>query len=379
MKPRRLSIIFCSAALVLVISTAFSELSADTSGNLVSKGNDSFRQGDYKSAAAYYQKASVEKPESPVILFNTGAALYKEGDFKEAREYFQKAAEKTRELNLESRAWYNMGNCSFREGQRQADSDLEKALEHYKESVRLYGTALEKDSTVTDAALNMEVARIVIKDLLDRIKQREEKKKRQQKKMREIVDSLVSLADRQDKALQRDRELTSEKSKGASGWKDRVGNLQEKQKSIKEGTAEVNDKLKGMFDKKPPSSVEQALSHIDSSLAGQNTAVEKLSVFEPEKASDGQKESSEQLRKAVAELTDNQDKEQKKKEQREKGDKQNKKNNKQKNQQQKKEKEKEPEKKVNETAKDILSEEKKNREKRKRQSGSGYRDVDKDW
>ncbi|MDZ7859122.1 MAG: tetratricopeptide repeat protein [Candidatus Krumholzibacteriota bacterium] len=379
MKPRKLLIIFCIASLVLVISTAFSELTADTSGDLVSKGNDSFRQGDYKSAAEYYQKASVKKPESPVILFNIGAALYKEGNFKEAGEYFKKAAGKTRELNLESRAWYNMGNCSFREGRRQTDSDLEKALEHYKESVRLYGTALEKDSTVTDAALNMEVARIVIKDLLDRIKEQEEKKKKQQKKMREIVDSLVSLAGRQDKALQRDRELASEKSKGVSGWKERVGNLEKKQKSIKEGTAGVNDKLKEMFDKKPPSSVKQALSHIDSSLAGQKDAAERLSAFEPENASGGQKVSSEQLKKAIAELTDNQDENQQKKEQQGKGDKQNKKNDKQKKPQQKKQKEKEPAKKENETAKDILSEEKESREKRKRQSGSGYRDVDKDW
>jgi len=177
MKVYKLSVISALVAMVLLFSAAFSDLAADTPGKLVSKGNDSFRKGDYKSAVEYYEKASVKKPESPVILFNRGDVFYKKGDFKEASEYFKKAANKTRELALEAKAWYNMGNCAFREGQRQTDSDLKKALEHYEESVRLYGTTLERDSTLTDAALNLEVARLVIKDLLDRIKQQEEQQK----------------------------------------------------------------------------------------------------------------------------------------------------------------------------------------------------------
>jgi hypothetical protein len=381
MKIYKLSMISIAVTMILVFSAACSDLIADTPGNLVSKGNESFRKGDYKGAVGYYEKASVKKPESSVILFNTGDVLYKKGDFKGAEEYFRKAASKTRELDLEARAWYNMGNCAFRDGQRQADSDLKKALEQYKESVRLYGTALERDSTLTDAALNMEVARLVIKDILDRIKQQEEKMKQQQEKMRGIVDSLVSLADRQDRALQESKKLSAEKSKGVSGWKNDTGKLGKKQEDIKRGTSDVKDKLKEMFDKKIPPSVQQAQAHIDSSLTGQEEAAERISDLEPENAAVGQKESSEQLKKAIASLTENKDKKQEKKQEQDKGNKQKNKNNKQQDQQdqQKKQNQQASKKKENETAEKILSEEKKNREKREQQASSGYRSVEKDW
>ncbi|MCD6380454.1 tetratricopeptide repeat protein [bacterium] len=378
MKIYKLSMISAAVAMTLVFSAAFSNLAADSPRNLVSKGNESFRKGDYKGAVGYYEKASVKEPESSVILFNTGDVLYRKGDFKGAAEYFEKTASKTRELALEARAWYNMGNCAFRDGQRQTDSDLKKALEQYKESVRLYGTALGRDSTLTDAALNMEVARLVIKDILDRIKQQEEKMKQQQEKMREIVDSLVSLADRQDKALQESKKLSAEKSKGVSGWKDGTGKLGKKQEEIKRGTSDVKDKLKEMFDKKIPPPVQQAQAHIDSSLTGQGNAAERISDFEPENAVVGQKESSEQLKKAIASLTENKDNQKQKKKDQNKGNKQKNKDNKQ-QEQPKKQAEKASEKKENETAEKIISEEKKNREKREQQAGSGYRSVEKDW
>ena len=380
MKIYKLSIVSAAATLILVFSALSSALFADTPGKLVSKGNESFRNGDYKGAVEYYEKASVKKPESSVIFFNTGDAFYKKGDFKGAAEYFKKAAIKTRELALESRAWYNMGNCAFREGQRQVENDLEKALEHYQESVGLYGTALERDSTLADAALNMEVARLVIKDILDHIKKQKEKMEQQQEKMREIVDSLVSLAGRQDKALQEGRELSVEKSNGSSDWKDGTGKLKKRQEEIRKGTTDVKDKLKEMFEKKIPPPVQQAQAHIDSSLSGQGDAAEKLSALEPENAADGQKESSGQLKKAIASLTENEDKQQGKQQekQQEKGNKQKEDNNEQ-QEQQKREIEKESEKKEKETAKDILSEEKENREKRRKQAGSGYRPVEKDW
>ena len=377
MKIYKLSIMLAAATLILVFSALFSDLTADTPEKLVSTGNESFRKGDYKSAVEYYERASVKKPESAVILFNTGDALYKKGDFKGAAEYLRKAAIKTRELVLEARAWYNLGNCAFREGQRQGDSDLEKSLEHYQESVGWYGTALERDSTLTDAAVNMEVTRLVIKDLLDRIKQQKEKMEQQQEKMREIVDSLVSHAGRQDKAMQEGEELSAEKSNGYSDWKNGAGKLEKKQQKIKKGTTDVKDKLNEMFEKKIPPPVQQAQAHIDSSLTGQGDAAEKLSALEPENALGGQKESSEQLKKAIASLTENEDKQQDKQQQ-DKGNKQENKDNKQ-QEQPKKQEDKASEKIENETAKDILSEEKENREKRKRQAGSGYRSVDKDW
>ncbi|HSG29360.1 MAG TPA: tetratricopeptide repeat protein, partial [Candidatus Krumholzibacterium sp.] len=174
------------ASMIVVLASALllsaaPSADAESPEGLVKKGNSDFMAGEYEKALELYERASVKSPESAVIAFNLGDVYYRMDDFAKAREKFQEAAMKTRELPLEARAWYNIGNCAFSEGARQLDSDLEKALGLYRESVGFYQTALEKDPELSDAAHNMEIARLMIKDLLDRI----QKQKEEMDKMRE--------------------------------------------------------------------------------------------------------------------------------------------------------------------------------------------------
>ena len=146
---------------------------ADSPGRLVSKGNREYHKKSYAKALDLYDKASVKAPESAIVAFNKGDAFYRTGDYQKAREQFQQAASKTKSLPFESKAWYNLGNCSFESAKRQEDSDLQKALESLEESVKFYGTSLEKDPANKSAAENLEIARLKIKDLLDKIKKQQ--------------------------------------------------------------------------------------------------------------------------------------------------------------------------------------------------------------
>jgi Ca-activated chloride channel homolog len=147
---------------------------ADSPGRLVSKGNKQYHKKDYGKALGLYDRASVKAPESAIIAFNKGDAFYKQGDLEKAREQFKIAASKTTSLPFESKAWYNLGNVAFKDGVRQEDSDLQKALESLEESVKSYNTALEKDPDNKVAAENLEIARLKIKDLLDKQKQQQQ-------------------------------------------------------------------------------------------------------------------------------------------------------------------------------------------------------------
>jgi len=167
----------CAAALFFCMSlaaTASAPAFADSPGGLVSKGNKQYHRKDYGKALELYDKASVRAPESAIIAFNKGDAFYKKGDLEKAREQFQQAASKTKSLPFEAKAWYNLGNCAFKAGGREEDSDLQKALQSYEESVKFYGTSLEKDPNLKPAAQNMEIARLKIKDLLDKMKQQQQ-------------------------------------------------------------------------------------------------------------------------------------------------------------------------------------------------------------
>ncbi len=366
------SMLLTAAFLLAATGTAF----GDSPGKLVARGNRSFGRGDYDRAIEQYEKASVRTPESPVVAFNLGDAYYRKEDYQKAREYFEDAALKTTDLSLEANAWYNLGNCAVREAGRQVDSDLEKALELYQESVRFYGTALEKDPDFSDAAFNMEIARLVIKDLLDKIKKQQEMLQAQQEKMKEILDSLSTLIARETDATGRSSGLASDERRRPQGWEDRVERLERDQMKIEDGTGEVKRKFQDLFPEQQPPPVARASSHLDTSLSNQRDALQDLDARKPGEASADLEEALEQLKKALADLTEGQQQPQ--------GGDQGEEQQKEQTQQEHQEPEENRQQQAvatprDETAQDILDEEKENKEKRQREARQRYRRVDKDW
>lgn len=369
-----------TAASSIFLFAATGHALADSPGRLVARGNGSLKGGDYDRAVEYYEKASVRAPESPVIAFNMGNAYYRKEEFSKARGYFEDATLKSRDLELEAKAWYNMGNCAFREAGRQVDSDMEKALEYYQECVRFYGTALEKDPELTDAAHNMEVARLVIKDLLDRIKKQQEEQKEQQEMMKEVVDSLVALIERQRDVMKQGEKLEGEKTAKTGAWNEKVKGLETKQGGIEKGTGDVRDRLGELFPgEQPPPQVKDASSHLDTSLVNQEDAVEDLSGKDPGEAAEDQGLALEQLEKALEALAEGQNPPQDQSGEEEQQSQQ--KEQPQQDQQDApdesgKQGEKKPR---DETASGILDEEKENKKKRQKQARQSYRPVEKDW
>lgn len=355
------------AALILIQAGS---AAADSPGRLVSKGNKSYRAQDFEKAVEYYEKASVEAPESPIVAFNIGGVLYRTEEYQRARERYEEAALKSRDLSLEGKAWYNIGNCAFRQGERQLDDDLEKALEYYEESVRFYMTALEKDPGIEDAAHNLEVARLVIKDLLDRIQQQQEMMKEQQERMKEVVDSLLALIEREEQAVGNSGNLAADQLRKPEGWKKRLNNVKEDQEGIRGGTQAVQQKLGELFPQEIPEPVAAAQSHLDTSLVDQDDALANLGGENPNGAVPGQERALDQMKKALEKLTEGGDQQQQ--------NQQGKQEQQQPQQQQQEQQAQKDQKPKDETAQAILDEEKDNKKKRQRGSG-GYRAVEKDW
>ena len=156
-------------SLFFILSGAlFNVIASPTS--LIDKGNRAFQQGSYDEALIAYEAASIEAPESPHIYFNKGTIFYMQGDYQKATDMFEQAALKTKDLAFEARAQFNLGNCAFRESLRQRDSDLKKSVEQLERSIYYYKKAFELDPELQDAAHNIEVARLIMKQLLDEVK-----------------------------------------------------------------------------------------------------------------------------------------------------------------------------------------------------------------
>jgi tetratricopeptide (TPR) repeat protein len=213
---------------------------AQSPGRLVSKGNKQYDKKDFAKALELYDRASVKAPESAIVAFNRGDAFFKKGDLEKAREQFQQAASKTKDLPFESKAWYNLGNCAFEEGKRQEDSDLQKALESLQQSVKHYGTALEKDPENKLAAENLEIARLKIKDLLDKQQkqqqqggqqgQQNQQNQQQDKKDQQQQEGQEQQQDQQNKEQQQQQGAEENKDQKKQDDKNQQGASKDQQK-----------------------------------------------------------------------------------------------------------------------------------------------------
>lgn len=363
-----ITVLLLAAAIVPVSG----EARAESARRLVGKGNESFGNDRFEEAAGYYDRASVKLPESAEIAFNLGGVYYRLEDYAKAREYYHEAASGARDLKLEAGAWYNLGNCAFNEGARQIDGDMEKALEKYRESVGFYSTALEKDPELSDAAHNMEIARLVIKELLDRIQKQKEQMREQEEKLKEVVDSLIVAIERQEKALGRSLELDDDGRKMIEGWKSRVDSLESFQSDIGTSTSAVRQKLDELFADQKPEPVQQASSHLDTAITRQYDASVDLSEERPGDAAVDEEQALGHMKKALEKLTQGEGQQQDRQGDQEKQDQQQQQQQDQQQQQQQAQQK-------NETARAILDEEKENRKKRRQQAAGGYKKVDKDW
>jgi len=197
---------------------------AASSRDLVAKGNSEYGKGNYDEALAAYDKASLEAPESPKLYFNKGAAHYMKGDYVKAGEMFEQAALKAKNLSLEARSQYNLGNCAFRESERQRDSDLQKSLKALEKCISHYQKAVRLDPTLKDAAHNIEIARLTMKQILDEIKKQQEQAEKQMEEMKKALgESDGQGGDSPEQKEEGEQEKQNEGQKNRAGQESKQG------------------------------------------------------------------------------------------------------------------------------------------------------------
>jgi Ca-activated chloride channel family protein len=138
----------------------------------VSAGNRAYADGDYAAALAHYERAEVHCPECPELAYDRGLAHYRLRDFVKARAQLN-AALATRDLGLEARAKYNLGNVAYAQALEKLNAPQE-AIELARRAIDRYRDALELDPADDDARANIEIAQLLIKDLLDKLKNEQE-------------------------------------------------------------------------------------------------------------------------------------------------------------------------------------------------------------
>ena len=295
---------------------------------LVARANRLYGEEKYDKAELLYKDAQKVLPESPAINFNLGAVFYQRGNYDEAEEYFSKVLESAdASRKLRKRALYNLGNCAFKKGDKLLDSDLQKALESYRLSILRYQDVIsrdefagaddgaKKDTIEQDARFNIGVARLKIKDILDKLKQQEEQRKEQQKQQEEFIKKLQEAIQKQSDIVKDTGEADDRQKKGEDVSQS-VEEISERQGENKKATNELTQELQQRIEaaqaqpqpngQSPPPVDENALA-AEASLKNaeieQGTALQHLDRENLKDARENQEAALQNLQEALEKLT----------------------------------------------------------------------------
>jgi Ca-activated chloride channel homolog len=396
----RRTIIYAALACLGIFISPLTGLGNSPAGR-VKDGNKAYASAEYDKAVSAYDEALKDAPESPYVYFNKGAALYRKGDYAGAGEAFEKAALKSKDRQFEAKSRFNQGNSAYKEAESLKEKDLQKALDGCSKSIGLYQNALQIEPDLKEAAENIEMVRLVMKNILDEINKQKESSKEEQKKKEETAEKLKELIKEQEDALGKNQKLDEERSKKGDSSKTtkQMADLSSEQKARKDKTEALQKDL-NKDNKTNASEEDQVEKHVENAVKEQEAASGNLDQKNTKESVDNQKEAVKDLKDALASL--NKDKNngsgednkcQDKKEEGQKDNKQGQNDNQQGQQEQQQDSSSKESQQngsdqsqqqaaignLSDDAKDILNDEKQNMEQRRALAIIKYKDVDKDW
>ena len=157
--------------LVLVIAQA---ALADSARVSTSQGNKLYKQGNFNEAINSYDQALLDAPGALEPKFNQANSYYRLDDLGKAMDLYRQVAAESKDMKVVAKAKYNLGNSYFQQGSKQKDSNLQKAIDDLKTAIGSWRGVLDIERENKKAAKNIEVARLLIKDLLDQLNKQQQ-------------------------------------------------------------------------------------------------------------------------------------------------------------------------------------------------------------
>jgi Ca-activated chloride channel family protein len=185
-----------------------------------------YQKGRYEAAYREYQRALKNKPADPRLHYNAGSAAYQAKNYDKALEHLNSAL-LTPDLQLQERAYYNLGNTEYRLGEEA--SDPAKKQEAWQDSIQRYDSALKLNPQDTEARENMEVVKKKLEELKKQQQQQQNKDENKDQK-----DKDKDKQDQQNKKDQQDQKDQNSKDKNEQQKQDQEKQKQEQQKKDQE-------------------------------------------------------------------------------------------------------------------------------------------------
>jgi len=159
--------------MVITLASAGS-LAAQSARQCVAQGNTHYTQGKYSEALNQYEQALTDNPQAVQPRFNKANAYFRMDDLAQAIDLYREVSAESKDMDLVAKAKYNLGNTYFQRGTKQRDSDLQKAVDDLKTAISHWRQSLDINEQNPKAARNIEVARLIIKDIMDQMNKQQD-------------------------------------------------------------------------------------------------------------------------------------------------------------------------------------------------------------
>ena len=223
-----------SSIVMIGISAVMIDLSAKSvkaERNLIKEGNKAFADSNFVEAFALYEKALAENPSSDAALFNKAVTLThmasedNRGTANDPRvkavEIFESIARTSNDDFLVEKAFYNMGNMAYREG------DYAAAIEQYK-------GALRKNPDNLKTRQNLRIAQL----------QQQEQEQNQDQNQDQGQDEQQQQQDQQQQQQQQQQEMTQSAEQILQSVQNKENSTRKKvqEQEVKNGGRATTDK-----------------------------------------------------------------------------------------------------------------------------------------
>jgi len=379
-KARKLKTIVI-IAMILVISRPTFAGSVD---DIVQQGNNLYNKGNFNEAIKEYDQALINQPQTIEPKFNKANCYFHLDDLAQAIDLYNEVAAESKDMQLVEKAKYNLGNCYFQQGSKQKDSNLQKAMADMQTSIVCWRSALEINPENQKAAKNIEVARLIIKDIIDQINKQKEQQQQQAEKQKQLQQQLKELAEQQKALAQKTQQTKKEADESQISRQETDNNYKQQaqeQSQLKAKTEQALQQIQQQDPNSPqPPQAQQAGSELEQAVNSQSDAETQLKASDGDNAKKFQDKAVEHLENALKQLSQdnqqNQEQQQQQQKQQEQTQQPRKPNQPDQEQQQK---EQQAAAAPGTTAQEILDKEQQEKKQRQILQQGDYQKVEKDW
>ena len=166
-----------------------------------------YEEKDYAKSSQLYADALHKDKENALLSYNLGTSLYREGEYEKANKAFEDALH-TDNTELQKRAFFNMGDAKYRQGERLLKDKQEETVKLWEESLKDYENVMGLDKEHSQAKENYEFVKRKLDELKKKIEQ--EKQQQQQKQDQQNKEDKKNKDDSQNQQQQSDQQKDQE-------------------------------------------------------------------------------------------------------------------------------------------------------------------------